>query len=303
MKEILFYLFLILIGVNCVAMSLVFHFVSDSNSLLEKYLGENNNMNKIDKILNKIGFVNTFENYCSTKFYILNYKITARTITKITISSIFIGLLFALVIKNIIVIPFIIMVGIISPQLYFSILKTKEKNKIEEQLGHAIRFFRTEYTTTNNVPIALQNIIPKLQDPLKSHFEKLSQEINYGINPKTALIEFKNNVQNKFATIFANLLITHFEKGTDFGDKIISISTRINSTQLRYKENRSELATMRITNYILNGALFTSIIIIYFFAPEWGLVYKNTVEGQMLMTLFILNGFSSIILGFKISDK
>lgn len=303
MKEILFYLFLILIGVNCVAMSLVFHFVSDSNSLLEKYLGENNNMNKIDKILNKIGFVNTFENYCSTKFYILNYKITARTITKITISSIFIGLLFALVIKNIIVIPFIIMVGIISPQLYFSILKTKEKNKIEEQLGHAIRFFRTEYTTTNNVPIALQNIIPKLQDPLKSHFEKLSQEINYGINPKTALIEFKNNVQNKFATIFANLLITHFEKGTDFGDKIISISTRINSTQLRYKENRSELATMRITNYILNGALFASIIIIYFFAPEWGLVYKNTVEGQMLMTLFILNGFSSIILGFKISDK
>lgn len=303
MKEILFYLFLILIGVNCVAMSLVFHFVSDSNSLLEKYLGENNNMTKIDKILNKIGFVNTFENYCSTKFYILNYKITARTITKITISSIFIGLLFALVIKNIIVIPFIIMVGIISPQLYFSILKTKEKNKIEEQLGHAIRFFRTEYTTTNNVPIALQNIIPKLQDPLKSHFEKLSQEINYGINPKTALIEFKNNVQNKFATIFANLLITHFEKGTDFGDKIISISTRINSTQLRYKENRSELATMRITNYILNGALFASIIIIYFFAPEWGLVYKNTVEGQMLMTLFILNGFSSIILGFKISDK
>lgn len=303
MNDLIFILIIGAIGIGLCLIAVLLASIDSNKNILKKYIKPEKEESRLDRFLDTKKIIIKFEDKISKKYRVIEDRFPVRKITKITIISMIIGIIFSIFIRNLIIIPFILIMCYLTPQLYLSMVKSKEQNRMEKELGNAIRFFRTEFTTTQSVPMALQNIIPKLNEPVKKYFEILSKEINYGIDPKIALCEFKKNVNDKFASIFANLLISYFEKGTAFGDSIIDISTKINNAQLRNKDKQVELSTMRVTNYILNFVLAVSIIIIYFVSPSIGIYFKQTIQGQLIMTLAIISGFVSLLLGFKISDK
>ena len=275
-----------------------------TKNVLNRYIKrEKRKENFIDKWLNSKEFIEKFEKKNEKNLYLVQDKMTPRGFTKILIYTISGGLLFSILIRNIIVVPIIILICFYFPHLYISLIVTKKRKKIEEQFGTAIKFFNTEFITNKSIIIAVQNIIPKLQNPIKGEFEKLARELNSGFSPETALINFSKRLDNKFAYIFCNLLMSYFKNGTSFDKYLLALTEDIDEDILQQKEGKTELSMVRATNLLLNSVVLVSILVLFIFIPNRAEVFKNTAQGQTLMAIVILISFLSLYLGFKLEKK
>lgn len=298
------FLLIFLIGVLLLIISIIEIQNEKKKSVLKKYIKTTRNSdNFFDNWLNSQEFIIKWEERNEQKFALLSNIITPRKLTKLTIYSITFGVLFSLLLQNILILPLSLGICYYIPTLYLDLLVKNKKGKIEGQLGVAIKFFTTEFTTTRSVIVALQNIIPKLPYPIKTEFEKLTRELNSGTSPKDSLLNFSKRLDNKFSYVFSKLLISYFNDGTEFGEHLVRLSQDISTAQIQHKEIRSELSMVRTTNFILNGVVLFSILIIFVLFPSKSIYFKSSTTGQSLMTLVIFNSFISMYLGFRLENK
>jgi len=273
---------------------------SRKNNILNKYL----NVKKeglIDKILDKIKFINELEERNKLKLDLIGSKISARSFTKTLFLLVFIiGVGLTSIIGNILALPFLLIICYLLPNIVLDLITKRKKLKMEEQLGVAIRFFKTEYITTKSIPISIQNIIPKLSNPIKKEFEKLLREILTG-RIEDAFNNFARRLDNKFAYVFAKLIISQSSKGAEFGEYLITVSEDITEEQTFYKENLTELAMSRFVNIALNVVLLLSVFLVYVIPGVK--VFFTSQKGQAVVLFAIISSFVSILLGFKLSYK
>lgn len=297
-----FFLF-ILSGISLVFISIFSIKNEKRKNVLGNYIKKSKlTDNFLDNWLNSKEFIESFEKENEKRFFLLNEYITPRFFTKLTLYSILGGVIFSVLIRNIIALPVAICIGYYLPQLYMDLLINNKKNKMEEQLGVAIKFFTTEFTTCRSVIISMQNVIPKLNNPIKGEFEKLARELNSGAYPKECLTNFGRRLDNKFSYVFSKLLIAYFNDGTDFGAQLVRLSEDIAEAQLQHKESRTELSMVRTTNLILNAIVFITVVVMFVFFPDYSYYFRATARGQFFMSLVIINSFVSILLGFKLSS-
>ena len=298
------FLLVFLTGILLLIISIIEIKNEKKKSVLKKYIKNTRKSdNFFDNWLDSQEFITKLEEKNEIKFALLSNIITPRRLTKLTIYSISGGILFSLLLQNILALPLSLGICYYIPTLYLDLLVKNKKGKIEGQLGVAIKFFTTEFTTTKSVIVALQNIIPKLPSPIKNEFERLAREINSGTPPKECLLNFSKRLDNKFAYVFSKLLISYFNDGTEFGEHLVRLSQDISTAQIQHKEIRSELSMVRTTNFILNGVVLFSILIIFVLIPNKSIYFKSSTTGQSLMTLVIFNSFISMYLGFRLENK
>lgn len=288
-------------GILLLVLATIIRTKEKEKTILKKYINkEISKETYFKKVLNSSKIISNFEKNVEKKYAIaLTSDFTPRKVTKLMFLAVLVGFLFMWVIGNVIVFPLILAICYFIPLLYLDLVVKSKKNKIESQLGVAINFFITEFTTTKSVSISIQNIIPKLSNPIKNEFEKLLRELNSGVLPKESFQNFAKRVDNKFALIFADLLTSYFDKGTDFCSHLLGIAEDISDSQIQRKEGQTENAMMRTTNFILNGVLFVTIFVIFLFLPRFSECFKDTIRGQFLMAVVVLSSFLSIVLGFK----
>lgn len=298
------FILILLAGIVLILISVLQIKGEKRKNILSQYIKkEKLSDNFLDNILNKSEKIAAFEEKNEKKLSIISDKITARGFTKITLYSVGFGLLFSLIIRNVIAIPIIIGICYYLPEVYLDMIIKNKRMKIEEQLGIAIKFFTTEYTTNRSVVVAIQNILPKLPYPIKKEFEILVRELNSGETPKACFENFSKRLDNKFAYVFSRLLISYFHDGTDFAGHLVRLSEDITDEQIQHKESRTELAMVRSTNVILNAVVILSIVVMFLVFPSRSLYFKSTAQGQMLMTGVIINSFISLILGIRLERK
>lgn len=296
--------FICLAGVSLIFLSIYKIKYGREKSILKKYIKkrDTNRDSFLDDWLDSKNFIIKFEEKNNKKFGLIDEKISPRKITKVTMFSMLMGLIFSIIIRNIIALPIVITISFYLPQLYLDMVVKNKKIKIEQQLGICIKFFTSEFTTCKSVVVSFQNISNKLPNPIRGEIERLIREMNSGYLAVECLNGFAKRMDNRFAYIFSNLLISYFNKGTDIGEHLVRISNEITDAQGLHKENKTELAMVRATNLILNGVVFISIILMFLLFPKYSQSFRNTASGQTLVTLVIFNSFISIILGLKLEN-
>lgn len=299
-----FVVFLCITGLLLVILSIMMTIKERKKTIIDKYIkGEKIKISFLDRLFDDSKYISSFEEKISNKYAIVFDKIVPRTITKITIFIMIIGIVFVLITKNIILLPIMVLIAYELPLLYLNVISKSKKNKIEEQLGISIKFLITEYTTTKSLVIAIQNIIPKLKNPIKKEYERLLRSINSGIDVKNALEDFSKRMNNKYARILACLINSFYEKGTEFTEQLMSISNDITDAQNEAKEGKAELTTVRWVNIIVNTVVFLTILIIFLFVPKFAICFQNTIRGQIFLVVAVMNSFISIILGLRLENK
>ena len=299
-----FVIFLCITGLLLVILSIMMTIKERKKTIIDKYIkGEKIKTSFLDRLFDDSKYISSFEEKISNKYAIVFDKIVPRTITKIIVLIMAIGIVFVLITKNIILLPIMVLIAYELPLLYLNVISKSKKNKIEEQLGISIKFLITEYTTTKSLVIAIQNIIPKLKNPIKKEYERLLRSINSGIDVKNALEDFSKRMNNKYARILACLINSFYEKGTEFTEQLMSISNDITDAQNEAKEGKAELTTVRWVNIIVNTVVFLTILIIFLFVPKFAICFQNTIRGQIFLVVAVMNSFISIILGLRLENK
>lgn len=299
-----FVIFLCITGLLLVILSIMMTIKERKKTIIDKYIkGEKIKISFLDRLFDDSKYISSFEEKISNKYAIVFDKIVPRTITKIIVLIMAIGIVFVLITKNIILLPIMVLIAYELPLLYLNVISKSKKNKIEEQLGISIKFLITEYTTTKSLVIAIQNIIPKLKNPIKKEYERLLRSINSGIDVKNALEDFSKRMNNKYARILACLINSFYEKGTEFTEQLMSISNDITDAQNEAKEGKAELTTVRWVNIIVNTVVFLTILIIFLFVPKFAICFQNTIRGQIFLVVAVMNSFISIILGLRLENK
>lgn len=298
-----FFLGVMLMGVILIVMAMISIKVERERNVIRKYIkGSYKEKGVLDRFLDENKHIQEREEINTVKYAILNEKYTPRQITKIKLFGALMGFLFSVLIRNVIMIPIMTAIAYNLPDLFFNSQSYKKRNKLQAQLGLAIRFFVSEYTTSRSVVVSLQNIIPKLPEPIRHEFERLTREFNSGIVPKEALENFAIRINNKFGYIFTRLLISYFDQGTEFGPHLIRLGEDITEDELSMSEGRTELAMVKTTNYIMNAAVFISLIAIFLVVPERGNEFQSTVQGQMLLAVSVGLSIISVALGLKMGE-
>lgn len=269
-------------------------------SILFLYTKKRKTHSILDECLDKISLITKKEEKNAQKYKIISDKITPRQITKMLLLLLLFGVFLSILAQNILLLPVMVLIAMFLPQSILTLITNNRKDKIRNQLKVAIGFLKSELISGYSIIISLQNIIPKLPIPIKTEFQLLTREINSGISPSKALNNFAKRIDDKFAYVFSDLLAKNYEDGTDFSNALTDVSNDIAFEELEKESVKADIITVRMTNIILNVVFFISILVAFILAPKYSLCFKNTLFGQILLVVAVLNSFLSICLGLKL---
>lgn len=301
--EHLFFILATLLGLLILASSILSQKIDKEKNILRKMVQEKvEEKGFINDLVQATSFLKNYEEKNRLKYSIIEDKFPIRKITKMSMVSALVVFIFGLSIQNVAVTVAGIPFGFHAPLVLIDMIAKNKRNKVQEQLGTAIKFFTSEFTTSRSVVVAMQRVLDRLPQPIRHEFERLTREFNSGQSVDKALSNFALRINNKYAFIFSRLLISYFNKGTEFGEHLIQLAEDIMDEQLSMSEGRTEIAMVRTTNLIMNAAVFISILIIFFIMPAKSQVFKSTAQGQMLITVAVSLSVASLTLGLKMED-
>ena len=306
---IVFYVLIALMGVTLI---LVGHFVNKWNKSKMTTASNTINVKKkivkkekrldFDKFLDKFWFVIDAEKRITPTIKISTLPITARTITKARIWMVIIAIIFSLLLKNaFIVIPISIMLY----QIPFSLVKRKA-NKREaifgEQLLENFQMFVTDFTSTRNVQETVYNMSKKSKEPLRSEWTLLNANLSSGVSPEQSFVTFADRIGNKWARIFAQIMISYYNTGTSFSEQLMSLTTKMTDEKVAIQENQTEISSMRTLVVILNLCVPVCYIFNRIVQPDTAKIFTDTTSGRMIIFAITLMCMLSLWLSKKIAE-
>ncbi len=180
------------------------------------------------------------------------------------------------------VIPLAVCAGL-TPWAYITYFLIKKQNLMERQLAEAIQYFITEYGSLPNVVSALNNILPKIEYPLKMEIDYLIRDMNSGRSSEKALFSFAERVNNRWAYRLVHILNLRVNRGINISAMLFNIYLDMNTTLVKEKERGMEIIGVRLESYFL----YLFIPVMYFLAcrinPETHYILTQTPEGKKIM--------------------
>lgn len=164
---------------------------------------------------------------------------------------------------------------------------------MERQMGLAVQVFATEYRNVSNIQLALNNAIPHLPLPIREAFENAAQRLNTGWWYRDVFRLMAEEINNRYAWVFANLLIASQEDASA-GNMLGDIVGRVARRTILQKRNVSALAGIRITAAIVNLAIFPVYLLTTKIAPGTYEFVTQTPEGEKVLWL----GVASLVMGY-----
>lgn len=300
----LVYILLLLLGACLITLAVLLQKEDKKKNVLQSFIKDKRVTNDaIDRILDSISYVHKFETHIQRKINILDKDITPRKITKRMLMSVLLCIIFGIYIKNSLAIIPLILIGYNLPMVMLDIQIKKKRRLLEEQLGDAIKMFVTEFTTNKSFIVALNNIMKDVKAPLKHEFARLLRKLNSGEPYAECLMDFAYRLDNKWAYIFAKLIINYLDKGVDFVDHLIRVTEAITEEKIKYKENATELTAMKTTNLVLNAAIPVVYVVNTQINKEQSRVFTDTPTGRIIMLCVIVGTFISLMLGLKLENR
>ncbi len=296
------YTVFVLFGLLLISISIVGRAIEKRKNIITRLTEKRKGVGFIDRLLDKINFIQKYEEEFRKKIAVLDMDYNVRLFTKIKILCGLIGVLISIYLRNVFVTIPLVLICINIPTTFIDMRVKKRLALYNDQILEAFQIFITEYTTTRSVQKTIVNICPKLKNPLRKEFERLGRKLNSGEPVEECFTEFAERTQNKWTLIFAQMMIIYFRNGGDFTEQLLNITKNITSEKILTEANMTELSSMRIINIAMNALVPVVYISNKFINPDDAKVFVETPLGRMIMFGVVMACSISLYLGKKITE-
>jgi Flp pilus assembly protein TadB len=186
--------------------------------------------------------------------------------------------------------------GVISPVLwlFFShqmvdrLYRTRVRARIDSQAQLALQLLAEVYSVSDNLPQAIERIIPSTPQPLRGELEKLVLQVRTNQDLSQCLVDFAVNIDNRDMETFVHGIILSDQFGSDAHEVITKnaevIRERLALREELINESRGKKAVTGIFMVLL-PVVFLWLLIGNDEARE---IFTGTMKGQYLVTFLVL---------------
>ncbi len=310
--DIIIKIFLILILLAIIIYVLKLSKTLKLNNRIDKYTinNKNNTLSIGDYFYNLyLKFKNIIYNIIKNNNYIINksnkYNNGLDIIsTKICISifTTIIYIIYSLYNKNFNIFILII-ITITSYYIYNIILNINEKRRkklIEEDLLRAIVIMNNAFKSGYNITQAVDMVVNDLTGPISEEFNKISNDLKYGLEIKDVFDRFYERVKiQDIKYITSTLALLNIT-----GGNLVGVFTNIENSFTNNKRLKDELNSMtassKLVYYVLLIMPLLLISILLMISPDYFKPLLSNLVGYLIILLIIILYISYIIIIKKI---
>lgn len=198
-----------------------------------------------------------------------------------------IGVLVSVLLKNYYLLPVLMVCGIIIPTIYLKKNLAQFKKNIDKELEIALSVITTSYMRVDNIVAAIEENIPKMQEPVKTYFAVFVASAK-SINPNIVvnLEILKNKIDNKIWIEWIDALI---QSQTDNTYKFLlsDIVQKFSAVRVTRAELNAKLANPKKTTYTLMAIVPVFPIFIGLINPEMVSSLWLTQAGKCVIAVAI----------------
>lgn len=255
----------------------------------------------LDRLLQKIPFlakldrvlVQADSGYPLGVFILTSGLIVLLTITVLSyfINSVFLQLLIAIGLGSL-------------PILYINVMRRARMKKFEKQLPDALALMARAMKAGHAFSGSLQMLTSEFDNPIAGEFQKVLNEINFGIGLENALANLTERVNCPDIKFFAISVIVQRETGGNLAEILEKISALIRDRFKLQEKVRTLSAEGKMSAIILICIPVLVALALTVINPEYIAVLKNDVIGQILIAIaLIMAGFGISVMKKMVSIK
>lgn len=181
---------------------------------------------------------------------------------------------------------------------YINYSVLRKQALLGKQLILLIQVFLSEFRSVPNTVSALNSVLPKIEEPLRTEIDRLIREMNSGIDCEEALFSFAGRIGSPWAYRFAHIINLRINKGTNIGVMLLNLYMDMKTKLIKEKERGMESIGVKLESY----ALYAFIPLMYYMAtkinPQTHYVLTHTAEGRkviLALTVLLLVGLVATI--------
>jgi len=166
--------------------------------------------------------------------------------------------------------------------------RTRIRARIDSQAQLALQLLAEVYSVSDNLPQAIERIIPSTPQPLRGELERLVLQFRTNQDLSQCLVDFAGNIDNRDMETFVHGIILSDQFGSDAHEVIAKnsevIRERLTLREELINETRGKKAVTGIFMVLL-PVVFLWLLIGNDEARE---IFTGTVKGQYLVTFLVL---------------
>ena len=186
--------------------------------------------------------------------------------------------------------------GVISPVLWLifahqmvdRLYRTRVRSRIDSQAQLALQLLAEVYSVSDNLPQAIERIIPSTPQPLRGELEKLVLKFRTNQDFNQCLIDFAVNIDNRDMETFVHGIILSDQFGSDAQEVIIKNAEVIRERLALREELINETRGKKAVTGIFMVLLPVVFLWLFIGNDEAREIFTGTVKGQYLVTFLVL---------------
>lgn len=173
-------------------------------------------------------------------------------------------------------------------QMVDRLYRIRVKAKIDSQAQLVLQLLAEIYTVSNNLPQAIERVIPSTPQPLRGDLEKLVMQVKTNEDINQCLVDFAVNIDSRDIETFVHGIILSDQFGTDAHEVITKnaevIRDRIALREELLNETKGKKAIIGIFMVLL------PVVFLWLFigSEDAREIFTSTAKGQYLITLLVL---------------
>ena len=191
------------------------------------------------------------------------------------------------------------MVFTIAPFYLIRFFRKKRSERFEEQLVDAIAVMSSAIRAGFSFQSSLQAVAESSDEPAKSEFNTLFNEIRLGAKIEDALKNLSDRIPSKDVEIFCTALIVQSTIGGNILLVLSNISQTIRARLKIKKDIKAKTASGKMSGYIVGALPIILFIYLYIVNPSYVTPFISTSTGKIVLAI----GAVMIFIGFVVIHK
>ncbi|HYL38402.1 MAG TPA: type II secretion system F family protein [Bryobacteraceae bacterium] len=183
------------------------------------------------------------------------------------------------------------------PTLYVLRCRTKRLRRFEQLLPEGLTLLVSALRVGHSFMTALGYLGQEGSEPLAGEFRKCFEEQNYGIDPRTAMLNLATRVPLQDIRIFVAAVLIHKESGGNLAEVLERVAQTIRERFRLKKQVRIHTAQGRATGWILSLLPVILGAAMYLVHPEGiSLLWTRAVGQKLLYTAAGMNILGGLLI-------
>lgn len=218
------------------------------------------------------------------------------------VATIFPPIVISLITQNAIVATGVGGVGFSIPFIYFIKKRSSKRNKFATQLGDALITICNGLKSGFSFQQAMRSVSKDMTPPISTEFQKVLNEIDYGMTQEAALKRMYERLENEDLKMLISALAISEKTGGNLSDVLRTISNTVQNRIKIRQEVKSLSAQGKMSSIIIGALPIVISLIMMIMNPSYIQTLIDTEIGRMLLITAVIMEVVGFIVMTKITD-